>query len=198
MSTELLDALSRARVLADAGKLAEARAAVEALAGSLGDEATQSSLWHHVRGALAMRARDLDVAVREYEEAARLEPAVGEHKGGVGTALLEKARDASGDAQKALILRALDVLEEAWGLRPLTPDVGTSLAFALQLTGDPARGLAILDDVLARHPGHVPAMFNKASALAALGQNDEARAVLDEVLRAAPGFAPAVQARTKL
>lgn len=194
LHSALHSALPRARGHAARGELAAAHAILDALDPSV----RASSLWHQAKGFLALEAGDADAAIASFEQACRIDPDVAEHRGMLGAALLEKARRAGQDVRAPLLERGLRELERAWTLRPITPDPGTTYAFALELSGQAERSLAILDEVLARHPGHVPALFNKASALKALGRVGEARDVLDEVLRIAPGFPPAVDARARL
>ena len=86
--------------------------------------------------------------------------------------------------------RALAELEGAYAMRPVTADVGTCLAFACEATGDPARALVVIDQVIMPFPEHAPALFNKAAALKALGRRDEARGLLDWLVEVAPDFAP--------
>jgi tetratricopeptide (TPR) repeat protein len=190
----LYEALPRARALAESGKLDEARRLLESLAPT----AEGSSMFQHARGVLAMHAQDLLGAVTAFRQAVALEPEIAEHRAALGSALLDLARGAADDERGRALDAALVELEAAWRLGHRAPDAGTSYGFALELVGRAEEGLAVLEGVLARHPGHVPAWFNKASALKALGRTGEARAALDEVLRLAPGFPPAVAALARV
>src|SRR5688572_28969664 len=98
--TTVAELLEQARALDAAGKLAEARAVLA----SAPDEARASANFQLARGTLALKAGDVDAAISAYDEAARLEPAIGEYRAALGQALLEKARRAGGD--RALIQQA--------------------------------------------------------------------------------------------
>lgn len=186
--------LTRARARADAGDFAAARALLD----SLGAEADDSSLVHHVRGSLALQAGDAQAAAAHFRAAVALEPDVAEHRTGLGSALLAQARHADKTSVTAVLTEAREELARAWALRPRVPDVGATYAFALELSGRAPEALEILEAVLAVHPGHPAALFNKASALKALGRLDDARAALDTLLAHVPGFAPAREARARL
>jgi tetratricopeptide (TPR) repeat protein len=190
----LHETLPRVRALAESGQLDEARRLLESLAPT----AEGSSMFQHARGVLALRAQDVAGAVTAFRQAVALEPAIAEHRAALGSAVLELARSAAADERQQALDAALAELEAAWRLGHGAPEAGTSYGLALELVGRADEGLAVLEGVLARHPGYAPAWFNKASALKALGRTSEARAALDELLRLAPGFPPAVAARARV
>jgi len=188
--------------LLDAGRLDEAQAELETAVAADPDFAPA-----HSRLADALRKRGLPTrALVEYDRALELDPGLADAHAGRGIALERLGRDAEADGEYARALaldpshpdannnsanrlqqaghvdEALARYARAWAARPDDPDIPVNYAAALVQARDFARAVAVLDPVVARWPGNVPARFNRAAALSALGRTDEARADLRAVL----------------
>ncbi|MFO0597678.1 MAG: hypothetical protein U0228_20395 [Myxococcaceae bacterium] len=179
-------------VLEDAKKKEAAgdlRGAMAALDGA--PEKERTGEWHYARGAIAVRAGELEAGLKALEEAVKREPEIAEYRSNLGAVLLEKVK--AGDA--SLGKRALEELEKAvqWGAA--LPDVYANLSFARLVNGDAQGALAAADVGIRLDPKHVPSHYNRAAALNQLNQLVPCLATLDEILKLAPGFPPAVQSR---
>jgi tetratricopeptide (TPR) repeat protein len=154
-------------------------------------EKERTGEWFYARGAMAVRAGELDVGLKALEEAVKREPEISEYRSNLGAALLEKVK--AGDASHAK--RALEQLELAvqWGAA--LPDVYANLSFARLANGDANGALFAADVGIRLDQKHVPSHYNRAAALNALNQLVPCLATLDEILKLAPGFPPAVQSR---
>lgn len=178
--------LDDARKKEQAGDLKGAVAVLEAA-----PEKERTGEWFYARGAMAVRAGELDAGLKALEEAVKREPEISEYRSNLGAALLEKVK--AGDA--SLARRALEQLELAvqWGAA--LPDVYANLSFARLANGD-KNGALMAADVGIRLDGtHVPSHYNRAAALNALNMLPQCLATLDEILKLAPGFPPAVQSK---
>ncbi|MDP2273179.1 MAG: hypothetical protein Q8N23_19350 [Archangium sp.] len=182
----LENALTVARQKEQAGDLPGAVLALESA-----PEKERTGAWHYARGAMAVRAGQLDEAVGQLELAVKREPEIAEYRSNLGAALLEKLKAGDAAAGKG----ALEQLELAvqWGAT--LPEVYANLSFARLADGNALGALAAADIGLRIDEKHVPSLFNRAAALNALKQYGTCIDTLDELLKLSPGFAPAVQSR---
>ncbi len=182
----LEDVLALARQKEQAGDLAGALLALEGAA-----QNERTGAWHYARGAMAVRAGQLDEAVTQLELAVKREPEIAEYRSNLGSALLEKLKAGDAAAGKG----ALEQLELAvqWGAT--LPEVYANLSFARLADGNALGALAAADIGVRLDEKHVPSLFNRAAALNALRQYGTCIDTLDEVLKLVPGFPPAVQSR---
>lgn len=175
-------------VLAERGRLAEARAHFEA-ARRLAPAVAE----HHMNlGRLAIAEGSLDEAVRHLAEAARLDPGAANARSNLGVARLRQGR----------LDEAVSSLEEALRLAPAHPEATASLAAARQQQGVALARAGRLEDALDRFrqatrlaPDDPDAHYNLGTTLLALRRPAEAVAPLEAALRLRPGFP---QARANL
>lgn len=182
----LENVLTLARQKEQAGDLPGAVLALEAA-----PEKERTGAWHYARGAMAVRAGQLDEAVSQLEQAVKREPEIAEYRSNLGAALLEKVKAGDAAAGKG----ALEQLELAvqWGAT--LPEVYANLSFARLADGNALGALAAADIGIRIDEKHVPSLFNRAAALNALKQYGTCIDTLDEILKLSPGFAPAAQSR---
>ncbi len=178
--------LTAAKQKEQAGDLAGAQSVLDAA-----PEKDRTGAWHYARGAMAVRAGNLDEGLAQLEKAVQREPEIAEYRSNYGAALLEKVK--AGDA--SLGKRALEQLELAvqWGAT--LPDVYANLSFARLVNGDANGALAAADVGVRLDERHVPSLYNRAAALNALNQLVPCLTTLDTLLKLSPGFAPAVTSR---
>lgn len=182
----LENVLALARQKEQAGDLPGALLALESAL-----EKERTGAWHYARGAMAVRAGQLDEAVTQLELAVQREPEIAEYRSNLGAALLEKLKAGDASAGKG----ALEQLELAvqWGAT--LPEVYANLSFARLADGNALGALAAADIGIRIDEKHVPSLFNRAAALNALRQYGTCIDTLDALLKWAPGFPPAVQSR---
>jgi tetratricopeptide (TPR) repeat protein len=133
--------------------------------------------------ALALRATgDLDGALAELEQAARLAP--GDHVVQFDLGNLQLARGAQQAAAQAFAAS----LE----LSPEFVPARFNLANTQLLLGRASEALVNLERVLALDPGHRRARYQAAMAKGALGSDDDAIRDLEALLADDPGYAPAL------
>lgn len=178
--------LEEARKKEQSGDLAGAQQVLDAA-----PEKERTGAWHYARGAMAVRAGQLDEGVRQLEKAVQREPEIAEYRSNYGAALLEKVK--AGDASVGKL--ALEQLELAvqWGAS--LPDVYANLSFARLVNGDAKGALAAADVGVRLDEKHVASLYNRAAALNALNQLVPCLSTLETLLKLAPGFAPAVTSR---
>jgi lysophospholipase L1-like esterase/Flp pilus assembly protein TadD len=75
--------------------------------------------------------------------------------------------------------RALVVLDAQAGALPAWRDRRVGLAASAVARGDVERGLQLLDEAIALHPGHVEARYLRGLALRRAGRSDESRTALE-------------------
>ena len=133
--------------------------------------------------ALALRATgDLDGALAELEEAARLEPRDHIVLFDLGNVQLARgAQQAAADAFAASLAIAPDFVPARF-----------NLANAQLMLGQSTEALANLERTIELDPSHRRARYQAAMAKAAAGRNDEAMRDLDALLAADPGFGAAL------
>ena len=83
--------------------------------------------------------------------------------------------------------RGIPVLEKALSINPNLIDAGNWLALSYWSVNRASESLALLDDITARDPLHLPAMGNKIFMMALMGKGDEARAYIDSMEQFMPG-----------
>lgn len=133
--------------------------------------------------ALALRAiGDLDAALAELEQAARIDPE--SHVVAFDLGNLQLARGAH--------QAAADRFAASLALEPDFVPARFNLANVELLSGRAADALANLELVLALDPGHQRARYQAAMAKARLGRTDEAARDLDALHASDPGYAPAL------
>lgn len=139
-----------------------------------GAYAARYNLGHH----LARQGR-LDEALREYEQALRVEPNHWRSHSEIGRVLVVQERYAE----------ALPHLETALRLAPDTYATNYNYGIALEKLGRNAEALAAYDRALAVAPQRHEPHLNRGNVLFALGRFDDALAAYDEVLRLRPDHA---------
>jgi tetratricopeptide (TPR) repeat protein len=184
---ELDQLLKKARQAAEGGDFAAA--------GTVLDGAPEgfrgAGSWNYARGGVALRAGQVELALKYLEEAVRLEPEVAEYRSNLGAALLEQAKAGVPGALE----RALEVLEGALRWGPVFPTTHTNLGLAYLMSKQFTEALDAFDAALRLDATHVPALYNRAATLHAMGRLKPCLAALDATLAVAPGFPPAVESR---
>jgi tetratricopeptide (TPR) repeat protein len=205
------DLLRQAAADLQRGRLAEARAALEAVVQR--DPAHFRAL--HELALLACDARDPRAAIELFHRALAIRPDDAGAHCNLATAYKEAGRpvDALSSYDRAIALeprfpeahynrgntlKDLGRLEDAvasYGRAiELKPDLAAAHAnrgVALLDHGQPAQALADFDRAIALRPGHGPAHTNRGNALSELGRLEEALASHERALALMPGLVPA-------
>jgi hypothetical protein len=108
------------------------------------------------------------------------------------------AIEVTGALEAGQVQHARSLLEEVDGVQREDADLFYAVGEALVRYGEPAEAVAVLDQALARDPGHVEARYRRALALLALGRRDDARVEFQRVLDQAETGPLADRARTAL
>jgi len=105
------------------------------------------------------------------DQALRLDPELAEGWAALGLYY----EDQPGAQQKGI-----DALEKARSINPGLIDAGNWLSNAYNRTTQPAKSLAVLEDIMQRDPLYKPGLGNLATTYVVTGQKDKARALIEK------------------
>ena len=132
-------------------------------------------------GGVLLVQGQVDEAIEQLQEAARLDPTSAEAHSNLGVALSRRGRWSE----------AIEHYQEALGLDPRQTQAYSNLGNAFLQQGRVREAIAQFDQGLAIDPNDPQARTNRAGALLRDGRIDEAIADLEQVLRVRPDFEPA-------
>lgn len=142
---------------------------------------------HFLFAVTAYNKKDYETAIKEYNEAIRLNPKHFEAYNSLGNLYRDQKKYTEAEA----------AYRKAIELRPQFAYPYTNLALMLE-GHDNEKAIQVLLDAIKIFPGDMDMRFTLASVYQTAGKKDEAKKTLEAILKDAPGYAAAADALAKL